>query len=312
MKIRRNSNWRIILIIALSTWKAMIGAALAVLSAATSAISVVLVRKYSNQSSAFNISLAISWVGMLILWPLAVVLTDFSLINLGSVLLFALSGVLTPGFVRLLYYQGMKKLGAPVNSSLFSIYPLYTSLLAVLFLSEILAPGNWAGILLVFLGGILVEWSSREANSQNRHSKKDLIYPVLGGIALGVGSILRKSALILFDAPVLGVAVAYTASLLPFLVMLAFSSSTRKELSLRRDMRLFWVAGVGQAITWMLSFYALSFDDVSVITPLLSIEPVFVALFAFLYLRRIERVSQRLVVSIVLTVLGVVLVTAKF
>jgi drug/metabolite transporter (DMT)-like permease len=60
----------------------------------------------------------------------------------------------------------------------------------------------------------------------------------------------------------------------------------------------------------MLSFYALSYDDVSVITPLLSIEPVFVALFAYLYLRKIERVSPKLV-SIVLTVLGVVLVTAK-
>lgn len=56
----------------------------------------------------------------------------------------------------------MKKLGAPVNSSLFSIYPLYTSLLAVLFLSEFLASGNWAGILMVFLGGILVEWSAQK------------------------------------------------------------------------------------------------------------------------------------------------------
>ncbi len=290
----------------------MLGVVLAILSAATSAFSVVLVRRYSNQSSTFNISLAISWVGMLILWPLALVLTDFSSVNIMSVLLFALSGILTPGFVRLLYYQGMKKLGAPVNSSLFSIYPLYTSLLAVLFLSEILAPGNWAGILMVFLGGILVEWTSRETNNQNKHSRKDLIYPLMGGIALGVGSILRKYALNLFDAPVLGVSVAYTASLLPFIVMLVFSAQTRKELSLRRDMRLFWVAGVGQAITWMLSFYALSYDDVSVITPLLSIEPVFVALFAFLYLRKIERVSKKLVVSIVLTVLGVVLVTIKF
>ena len=294
-----------------STWKGMIGEVLAVLSAATSALSVVLVRKYSNQSSAFNISLAISWVGMLVLWPLALLLTDFSAANLPSILLFALSGILTPGFVRLLYYQGMKKLGAPVNSSFFSIYPLYTSLLAVLFLSEILAPGNWAGILMVVFGGILVEWSSREA-SNSQHSKKDLIFPVLGGIALGIGSIIRKSALNQFDAPVLGVAVAYTASLLPFLVMLAFSAQTRKELSLKRDMRLFWVAGVGQAVTWMLGFYALSFDDVSVITPLLSIEPVFVALFAILYLRNIERVSPKLVVSIILTVVGVVLVTWNF
>jgi DME family drug/metabolite transporter len=289
----------------------VIGVVLAIISAVTSAFSVVLVRKCSNQSNTFNISLTVSWVGMLVLWPLAMVLTDFSLASIGSILLFALSGILTPGFVRLLYYQGMKKLGASVNSSLFAVYPLYTSLLAVLFLSEFLTPSNWTGILMVFLGGILVEWSSREAGNLNIHSRKDLIYPVLGGAALGAGSILRKSALIQFDAPVLGVAVAYTTSLLPFLIMIVSSASTRKELSLKRDMRLFWAAGVGQAITWMLSFYALSFDDVSVITPLLSIEPVFVAIFAYLYLKKIEHVSKKLVVSIVLTVLGVVLVTAK-
>ncbi len=218
---------------------------------------------------------------------------------------------MTPGFVRLLYYQGLKKLGAPVNSSLFAVYPLYTSLLAVLFLSEFLAPSNWAGVFMVFLGGILVEWSSREAGNLNIHSRRDLIYPILGGVVLGAGSIMRKFALIQFNAPLLGVAVAYTASLLPFLTILVSSASTRKELSLKRDMRLFWAAGVGQAITWMLSFYALSFDDVSVITPLLSIEPVFVGIFAYLYLRKIEYVSKKLLVSIVLTVLGVVLVTAK-
>jgi drug/metabolite transporter (DMT)-like permease len=289
----------------------MIAIALAILSAATSALSVVLVRKHSARSSAFNISLAISWVGMLILWPLALVLTDFAAINIASILLFALSGVLTPGFVRLLYYQGMKKLGAPVNSSLFAIYPLYTSLLAVLFLSEILAPGNWMGIFFVFLGGVLVEWSAREVNSSNKHSRKNLIYPLLGGLALGVGSVLRKYALDLFNAPVLGVAVAYTFSLLPFVLMLTFSKPIRKDLSLKRDLRLFWIAGIGQAITWMLSFYALSYAEVSVVTPLLSIEPVFVALFAYLYLRKIEQVSVKLLVSIILTVLGVVLVAAK-
>jgi drug/metabolite transporter (DMT)-like permease len=88
----------------------MIGIALAILSAATSALSVVLVSRHSTHSSAFNISLAISLVGMLILWPLALVLTDFTATNSASILLFALSEVLTPGFVRLLYYQGMKKL----------------------------------------------------------------------------------------------------------------------------------------------------------------------------------------------------------
>ena len=280
----------------------MIGIALAILSAATSALSVILVRRHSRNSSTFNISLIISLVGLILLWPLALILTDFSVVNLASILIFALSGVLTPGLVRLLYYQGMEKLGAPVNSSLFSTYPLYTVFLAHLFLSEILMPGNWVGIILVFLSGILVERSAREVHIDGKHLGRNLVFPLLGGLALGAGSILRKFALDLFNAPVLGVAVAYTFSLVPYLVMFLLSKPTRKEISLKRDLRLFWAAGIGQAVTWMLSFYALSYDTVSVVTPLLSIEPVFVALFAYLYLRKTDKVSIKLGVSIILTV----------
>ena len=77
-------------------------------------------------------------------------------------------------------------------------------------------------------------------------------------------------------------------------------------------MRLFWAAGIGQAITWMLGFYALSNAEVSVVIPILSTEPVFVAIFAYLYLKKIEKVSAKLVVSIILTVIGVILVTMRF
>jgi uncharacterized membrane protein len=75
---------------------------------------------------------------------------------------------------------------------------------------------------------------------------------------------------------------------------------------------LFWLAGVGQAISWILSFYALSFEKVAVITPLLSVEPLFVVLLAYLYLREQEQVSLKLIAGIVLTFLGVILVTATF
>ena len=289
----------------------MIGTALALFSAAASGISVILVRKHSTESNALNVSLVISWVGMAILWPLAIFLTDFAMINLAGILVFAVSGVLTPGIVRLLYYSGLKKLGAPVNSSVFSVYPLYSVLLAVLLLSEMLSLENWIGVLLVILGGALVEMSSREINSGVKYNRRNLIFPILGGLTLGVSSIIRKYALDIYNAPVLGVAVAYTFSFLPYAVMLMGSRSTRKELSLKRDFRFFWIAGIGQAISWVLSFYALSYERVSIITPLLSVEPLFVALFAYIYLRDLEQVSRKLVVSIILTFLGVVLVTAK-
>lgn len=299
---------RFALILQSTTNKGMLGSTLALLSAAASAISVVIVGKYSKKTNAFNLSLVISSVGIVVLWPLAILLTDFGAANLAGILLFGVGGILTPGLVRLFYYGGLKKLGTSVNSAVFSIYPLYSSILAVLLLNEILSPENWAGILCIVLGVIFVEMISHAINNGDKSARKGLIFPILGGLTLGVSSIIRKYALDLFNAPVFGVAVAYTFSLIPFLLMFLFSATTRKELSLKQDFRLFWTAGVGQAISWMLSFYALSFETVAVVTPLLSIEPLFVVLFAYFYLKEVERVSLKLLASIVLTVLGVVLV----
>jgi DME family drug/metabolite transporter len=286
----------------------MLGSILALLSAVASGLSVVIVGKYSNKTTAFNVSLIVSCVGLIVLWPLAVLLTDFGAANFEGLLLFAVGGVLTPGLVRLFYYDGLKRLGASVNSAVFSIYPLYSSILAVLLLNEILSPGNWTGILCIVLGVVFVEISSREINSGNKSARKNLVFPIMGGLTLGVSSILRKYALDSYNAPVLGVAIAYSFSLLPYFLVLMLSKSKQKELSLKRDFRFFWAAGVGQAISWMLSFYALSYETVGIVTPLLSIETLFVVFFAYLYLKEVERVSPKLVASIVLTVLGVVLV----
>lgn len=287
----------------------MLGITLALLSAVASGFAVVIVGRHSNKSNAFNMSLLISVVGLFILWPLAIVVTDFSSVNFIGIALFGVGGLLTPGLVRLFYYNGLKKLGASVNSSIFSIYPLYTALFAVVFLSELLSPQNFLGILLITLGVIVVELNFRNANGRGKPFAGSLVFPVLGGLMLGISAIIRKAALDIFNAPVLGVAVAYTFTFLLYTTVIATSKNTRKALSLRRDTRLFWLAGVGQALSWILSFYALSLEKVSIITPLLSVEPLFVVMLAAVYMREQERVSSKLVTGMILTFVGVVLVT---
>ena len=286
----------------------MLGAILALLSAAASGLAIVIVGKHSKKTSAFNVSLIVSCVGMAILWPLALLLTDFGTANFEGLVLFAVAGVLTPGLVRLLYYGGLKKLGASVNSPLFSIYPLYSCLLAVFLLNEVLSLENWGGICCIILGGFFVEISSNEINGTRLSVRKSLLFPIIGGATFAVAAILRKSALNIYNAPALGIAVGYTCALLTYALIIAFSASTRKELSLKQDFRLYWKAGVGQALSWILTFYALSYEQVSVVTPILAIEPVVVAFFAYLYLKEVERVSFKLVASTILIVTGVVLV----
>jgi DME family drug/metabolite transporter len=290
----------------------MIGIVLALLSAAASGLSVVLVRKHSAGSSVFNMSLVITCVGMLLLWPLAVASAGFDELTLTGLIFFAVSGILSPGLVRLLYYKGLKTLGVSGNSAVFSVYPLYSALLAVVLLSEILFWENWLGIACIILGVVFIDLTLHGNNADGNGARKDLIFPVIGGVTLGVSSILRKYALNFCNTPILGVAIAYTFSLLPYALILMASAHTRKELALKtlkRDFRWFWMAGIGQALTWMLAFYALSFEQVSITTPLLSIEPIFVIAFAYLYLKEVEHVSRQLVASIAVTVIGVILVT---
>jgi len=286
----------------------MLGIALALLSAAISGFSVVIVGKHNKKSNVLNISIVITAVGLVVLLPLAVIANEFSMVNLTGFALFALGGLLSPALVRLLYYGGLKTLGTAVNSSIFAIYPIYSLLLAVLLLGETPALANWIGVFLVVIGVILVEMTSCDPNGGKIRSLRNLIFPILGGLAFGVSVILRKYALNLCNTPVFGVTVAYTFSLIPFAVILLYQKPNREGRSLKQDLRLFWIAGVGQAIAWVLSFYALSIESAALVATILSIEPIFVVLLAWLYLGSSERLCVKLIASILVTVLGTILV----
>jgi drug/metabolite transporter (DMT)-like permease len=156
---------------------------------------------------------------------------------------------------------------------------------------------------------VFVEISVEGKNGQGTKKWKNLLPPVIGGLTLGASMVIRKFALDNSNTPIFGVAIAYLFSLIPYIIMIVFSASTRKGLSLKQDFRWFWVAGVGQAVSWLLAFYALSYEKVSITTPLLSVEPLFVVAFAYFYLRKVERVSAKLVASIAVIVLGIALIT---
>ncbi len=87
---------------------------------------------------------------------------------------------------------------------------------------------------------------------------------------------------------------AYAGSLLTFLVIMAAYKPARQNFSLKANLKLFWLAGVGQAVSWLLNFYALTYNEVAIVASLLSTEPVFVVLFAYMYLKKTEKVSLKL------------------
>jgi drug/metabolite transporter (DMT)-like permease len=296
-----------------SWWRkqTMIGIFLALLAAFAYSLSVVLIRKKLDESNYFSATMMVTVTGNIILWPLALLFTNLKTVNLQGILFFIIAGMLAPGITRLLYNKGMEILGISVNASIYATYPLYSSILAVLLLDEILAPENWIGVICIVAGVLFIERSLGKPKTEpKRISKKGLIFPLLATLTIASSQLVRKYGLNIYNEPLLGVAIGYSSSFLLYLLLLT-SSNMRYSTLLRKDLRLFWKPGVFLSLGWVLSFYALSYERVSIVTSLIQTEPLFILFLAHLHLKGLERTPLAVVISTILIVTGAILVSIR-
>jgi DME family drug/metabolite transporter len=288
----------------------MIGVVLALLSAMSAGSSLILVRKNLDKSNFIYISLTITIIGNIILWPLALISTDLGTVNPEGLLFFVFAGLLAPGIARLFYYKGMETAGISANATIYATYPLYTSIVAVLLLGEALTTENWVGLVCIIVGVISIgRIVNKGGTSSKNPTKKGLIIPVAGSLAFAFSYIVRKEALNIYNQPLLGVSVGYTTSLLVYLLAMALSKNAGTSGFSRNDLKMFWKPGVGMAMAWLLSFFALSQEMVSIVAPVLQTELLFILFFTYIFLRKIEKLSPKLVVSSLLIVAGVILIS---
>jgi len=288
----------------------MFGVALALLSALSFGLSQILVRKNLEKSNFVYISLTVTIMGNIILWPLALTFTNLNTINLEGLLLFVFAGLLAPGIARLFYFKGMETAGISANASIFATYPLYTSITAILLLGETLTAENWIGLACIIAGVIFVGRTINNGDTQTKSTtKKGLIVPILGSLAIAFSQIVRKEGLNIYNQPLLGVAVGYSTSLIVYLLLLFFSDGARASRFSCKDLQMFWKPGVGIAAGWLLSFLALSQEMVSIVAPILQTELLFILFFAYIFLRKQEKFSLKLIASALLIVAGVILIS---
>src|SRR5262249_2478763 len=217
---------------------------------------------------------------------------------------FVLSGALGTTGGRLFRVIAIEKVGAPVAASIGNLTPLMSTGLAILLLGEHVTLPIIMGTLVIVLGTVLLSQSGKHVGFLPQH----LVYPFVSAACFAVVAIIRKLGL--FHAgPLFGSAVNMAAAMI---TSTTFVLATGNRDALRCDRQSFlYFAGAGACENTgvLLFLMALGLGEVSVVTPLAGVAPLFVLLLALLFPGAAGKVGWRVVVGAVLIVLGGFLLT---
>lgn len=269
----------------------------------------IFVRRGLVHSDALTGSLISLGTSAAIFWLLSLLLVPLSALQTPAIGYFILGGVFAPAIGQTLGYIGIEKIGVARSSPIVNISPMFSSTFAVLFLDEVWTAQNILGTCLVILG-VMILSSGKPARGEWR--KIDVIYPLLGAVAFGISTTLRKTGLLSVPIPLLAAAVTVGTAFFVLLgtIQLRGGFQMLKFHSLAN--RWLFAAALVNTGAILSFFAALNVGKVVRIEPLVACNPLLTILWAGIFLREIEPLNTRMISGAVVTVIGTVLVaTAK-
>ena len=261
--------------------------------------------RHSNPATAVISGLLIN---IIFLWGLSVLFVPLSSLTSASILIFAVVGLFQPGLTRLLSYKGIDALGVAVTDPIRATTPLFSAMMAIIFLGEKLTLPIVFATLMIIAGITLLSW--RNGSMKLAGSAVFLWYPIAASALAGATQVVRKFGLAAVPHPFLAAAVTATSS---FIVSILDSLVCRKESrNLEDEPTVFLVVSrrrynhqFRHGVHLLCVGFRQGFggDPDRQHRPVLLIDP------RCPFLRDVERVTLRIVLSAAMIVGGVVLLT---
>src|SRR6266850_982648 len=229
--------------------------------------------RYSNPATAVISSLLIN---IIFLWGVSILLVPLSSLTSASILIFVVVGFFQPGLTRLLSYKGIDALGVAT--------------------------------LMIIAGITLLSW--RSGSMKLAGSAVFLWYPIAASALAGATQVVRKFGMAAVPHPFLAAAVTATSSFIVSILTLWYVEKSQETWKMNRQ--CFWwflAAGVTISLGMTCIYYALDLGKASVVIPISSTGPFFSLILAAIFLRDVEKVTLRIVISATMIVGGVVLLT---
>ncbi len=320
----------------------MLGAILAVLSAATFASHNTAVRRAMLVSSALSgiyVTVTVGAVLFLVAAGLSGQLFRLSELSTKGYLLLTGSGLVHFLVGRYCVYRCIGAIGASRMTLLNSMAIPVAVVVAVLLLDERVTLLMGLGIALVMAGPfVMIQRGERRARrpaavggaphpagpsttappaaeraaAPPMRMAEGYVFGLLSAVAFGTTPVMIREALKESDLSLLGGLISFAAAVAVLLLLLSVPG---RLAGLRETgtgaLRLFFVGALLAFLAQMFRFLALGMAPVTVVAPLMHTSPAFTALFTFIVNRSIERLGAAVILGVILVVAGSFMLTAQ-
>lgn len=261
--------------------------------------------RYSNPATAVISSLLIN---IIFLWGVSILFVPLEALTSAAILIFVGVGFFQPGLTRLLSYKGIDALGVAITDPIRATTPLFSAAMAILFLGERVTLPIIVATMMIIAGITVLSW--RGDSMKLTGSAVYLWYPVAASALAGATQVVRKFGMAAVPHPFLAAAVTASSSLAVSIVTLWYVEKSQETWKMNRQC-FWWFLAAGMTISLGMTciYYALDLGKVSVVIPISSTGPFFSLILAAIFLRDVERVTLRIVISAAMIVGGVVLLT---
>ncbi len=219
---------------------------------------------------------------------------------------FVAVGIFVPGVARFFIFKGMERLGATISSCLTNAGPLFAIVIAIGFLGEQPTATNILGAISIVGGIIALSWKGEAKTWRTR----DLVFPLAAALLFASRDNLVRFAVVQIPSPVVGASIAATTSLFTMgILYLTVGEKRPLPPSAKVGLGYFAVSGFMNFLSYVLSYTALSLEQVSIISPLVNASSLFVLPLSVLLLRGVEKLTPRKIGATALVILGVFLIS---
>jgi drug/metabolite transporter (DMT)-like permease len=218
---------------------------------------------------------------------------------------YILAGITAPGLALLLFFASVNRIGVARASPIASIQPLITLVIAVLFLGERPSIPVYVGTVLVVGGIVLLTTEKQEL----KWTLRELALPLSAAILWSVSSVLRKVGMREIPWETFGGLVISVAALITLIVASPiFAKEDRWRIEPAAIPYLLAAGGL-LAAGFYFHLFALGHGTLARVAPLANTSPIMTVFLTAIFLKRLERVTLRLIISTLIIFLGGALIT---